>query len=160
MLSAKNEFASKMPCTHYDTVQIPQNLYKAPKSVSFAQDLRREIRFSDNNWSLATASAYPPPRRLPTEMPSPKHPSLAIIHPTPQIQHTHILERPFRQLIIPSILHLLDLLALGEDLHLTINRLLHAKPFDLVHGFEVHLDWVAGASNARRKTLDLGESSL
>jgi hypothetical protein len=79
-----------------------------------------------NNWSLTAASAYPPPPHLPTETPPPINPTLAIIQPASQAQHTHVLKSPLRQLIIPPILHFRDLLALGKDLHLTRDRLLCA----------------------------------
>ena len=36
----------------------------------------------------------------------------------------------------------------------------HAQPLDLVHGLEVDLDRVAGASDGGREPLDLGEGCL
>jgi hypothetical protein len=132
-----------MLCTYYNTIEVPQSLYETPISISHGN----QQMMSAKTTGVRTTSAYTPPPRLPTEMPPPINPTLAIIKPTSQTQHTHILERPFRQLIIPPILDLLDLLALGEDFHFTVNGMLGSEPLDLVHGLEVDLDGVAGASN-------------
>jgi hypothetical protein len=83
-----------------------------------------------------------------------------MINPTPQTQYIHILKRPVRQLIIPPIFHPRDLLALGKDLHFTRDRMFRAQPLDLVHGLEVDLDRVAGASDGGREPLNLGEGCL
>ena len=66
-----------------------------------------------------------------------------MINPTPQTQHTHILKRPIRRLIIPPIFRPCDLLAPGKDPHFTHDRMFRAQSLDLVHGLEVDLDRVA-----------------
>lgn len=73
-----------------------------------------------------------------------------------------ILESSVRQLSIPLILDLFDLLPICACVneHLTLNHLLCAQSLDLVFRLEIHLDRVPAARHPIRQSLDFAKRDL